>query len=423
MGVRTRSNSSVPRFVVVALLFGCVAGPLFADLPRDVARAFRDDDPDERVSRLKDARKGVQPADKKLRNKAARAIEKALKTERHPDVRIEAADFLLALRTDRAFDRLVALVLDRDERVAEHVDDIVRNHADPMLFQTIVRTLEEDESWRFRAAMVDLLVAGSRERGKAVLLRTLEDKHPGVSARAAEGLERMTGQPLGLDTAAWRAYFTKVSEEKPDKYTRTGETRTVADAQRKVDQYKGPIRGLAPRLYTVPIRRKQLIFVVDMSGSMGKGRRATHFTELKTAIAGLPSDCSFNVLCFDQRLFFYTKAKSLVPATTRHKDEVGRWIDALPAGQKTDVNKSVVTGLAMLKEALAQNADSKAELFILTDGRETAKTTSLRMVQAQYGRLPADRCAVHVISLGRTGTPLLKVLAQGSGGQFVQVAR
>jgi len=418
----------VSRLLAVLILFGSLAGVLFADLSRDVGRAFRDDDPDERLAALRAARPAIQGADPKLRNKAARAIEKALKKERHPDVRIAAADFLLALRTDRAFDRLVAMVLDRNERVAGHVDEIVRDHADPMLFKTIVRTLEEDESWRFRAAMVDLLVAGSRERGKSVLLRTLGDKHPGVGARAAEGLERMTGQPFGLDAERWRAYFAKVAEEKPDKYTRTGETRSVADGHRKVKQYKGPIRGLAPRLYTVPIRRKKLIFVVDMSGSMGKGRRATHFGKLKEAIAGLPSDCSFNVLCFDQRMFFYVKAKSLVPATTRHKDEVGRWIDALPAGQKTDVNKSVVTGLAMLKQALAAEplvggAASKAELFILTDGRETAKTTSLRMVQAQYARLPADRCAVHVIALGRGGTPLLRALAQASGGRFVQAER
>jgi len=413
----------VPRILLVVFLIGLLPAAARADLPREVDRAFKRDDPDVRVEMLRAAHSGIAAADRKVRNKAARSVEKALKKERHPDVRVAAADLLLALRTDRSFDRLVAMVLDRNERVARHVDEIVRDHADPMLFKTIVRTLEEDESWRFRAAMVDLLVAGSRERGKAVLLRTLVDKHPGVASRAAEGLERMTGQAFGLDTERWRAYFAQVAREKPSKYTKTGETRSVADAHRKVKQYKGPIRGLAPRLYTVPIRRKKLIFVVDMSGSMGKGRRATHFTKLKEAIAGLPSDCSFNVLCFDQRLFFYAKAKSLVPATTRHKDEVGRWIDALPAGQKTDVNKSVVTGLAMLKEALSARGNAKAELFILTDGRETAKSTSLRMVQAQYARLPADRCAVHVIALGRGGTPLLMVLAQGSGGKFVQVAR
>ncbi|MHC4955004.1 MAG: VWA domain-containing protein [Planctomycetota bacterium] len=413
----------MPRLPIVLLTVLAATAVAWADLPRDVARAFKSDDPDVRLERLRAARSGIQESDRKTRNKAARAIEKALKKEPHPDVRMAAGDYLLALRTERSLDRLVAMVLDKNETVANHVDDIVRNHADPMLFQTIVRTLEQDESWRFRAAMVDLLVAGSRERGKPVLLRTLADKHPAVAARAAEGLERMTGQPLGLDAERWRAYFVEQAKAKPGVYRRTGETRSVADAHRKVKQYEGPLRGLHPRLYTVPIIRKRVIFVVDMSGSMSKGRRATHFSKLKRAIQGLPSDCHFNVLCFDQRLFFYTQAKSLAPATTRHKDRVSRWIDALPAGQKTDVNKSVVAGLAMLKEALAKDDKVKAELFILTDGRETTKTTSLRMVEAQYGRLPANRCAVHVVALGRGGTPLLKVLAQGSGGQFVQVDR
>ena len=409
------------RFLLLFLLVATsIAG---ADPARDVARAFKSDDPDERVKRLREGHSAIPDADRKARNKAASAIAKALKKERHPGVRNAAYDYLLALRTERSFDRLAAGVLDNSEACSAHVHMIVRDRADPMLFQAIVRTLEQDESWRFRAAMVDLLVTGSRERGKPVLLRTLKDPHPAVASRAAEGLERMTGRPFGLDEAKWRAYFAKVAEEKPDKYTRTGETRTVADSHRKVKSYKGPVRGLEPLLYTVPITRKRLIFVVDMSGSMGKGKRKTHFTRLKQAIYGLPSDVKFNVLCFDQRLFFYAKAKQLVPATTRHKDAVARWMDALPAGQSTDVNRSVVTGLAMLRQALAADDAVKGELFILTDGRETARSTSIRMVETQFQRLPADRCVVHVIALGRASTPLLKAVALGSGGRFVPVEK
>ena len=407
------------RFLPALLL--AFAAFAWADPARDVARAFKSDDPDVRVERLREARPSIRAADRRARNKAASAVAKALKKERHPAVRKAAYDYLLELRTERSFDRLIVGVLDKSQECSDHVHAIVRNHADPMLFATIVRTLEQDESWRFRAAMVDLLVSGSRERGKAVLLRTLRDKHPAVAARAAEGLERMTGQPFGLDTGKWIAYFVRVAKAKPDKYKRTGETKTVADSQRKVKQYEGPLRGLQPRLYTVPITRKRLIFVVDMSGSMGKGKRKTHFTHLKDAIYGLPSDVMFNVVCFDQRLFFYAKAKQLVPATMRHKDAVARWMDALPAGQKTDVNKSVVTGLAMLREALTANARVKGELFILSDGRETAKSTSIRMVEAQFQRLPPGRCAIHVISLGRGDSPLLKAIALGSGGRFVPV--
>lgn len=406
---------------LLALLI--LAAASSADLRSDVARSFKPDDPAQRIERLRLARSGVAPADRKLRNKAAREIEKGLKKERHPDVKNAAYDMLLALRTERSFDRLAAGVLDRDPLVYAHVHGIVRDHADPMLFAAIVRALEEDESWRFRAAMVDLLVSGSRERAKPVLLRSLADKHPAVAARAAEGLERMTGASCGLDAEKWRAYFVRLAASRPKKYKRTGETITVADSHRKVDGYDGPIRGLRPRLYGLPILRKRVIFVVDMSSSMKKGRRSGHFTELKNAIYGLPSDCFFNVLCFDQRLFFFTKAKSLVPATTYHKNGLARWIDDLPAGQRTDVNKSVVTGLAMLKESLSKDETSKAELFILTDGRETAKSTSLRMVEAQFQRLPTDRCAIHVVALGTQGTPTLKALVQASGGRFAEAER
>ena len=87
------------------------------------------------------------------------------------------------------------------------------------------------------------------------------------------------------------------------------------------------------------------------------------------------------------------------------------------------MNRSVVTGLAMLREALLANPRVKAELFILTDGRETKKTTSLNTVEMHYQKLPADRCKVHVIALGKKSTPVLKSLAERSEGRFVEAAR
>ena len=92
----------------------------------------------------------------------------------------------------------------------------------------------------------------------------------------------------------------------------------------------------------------------------------------------------------------------------------------MPAGGSTDVNRSVTTGLAMLNEALAKSPKQSAELFILTDGRETKKTTSLNAVERQFQKLPRDRCKVHVVSLGKKGTPPLRALAERSGGRFVE---
>ena len=131
----------------------------------------------------------------------------------------------------------------------------------------------------------------------------------------------------------------------------------------------------------------------------------------------------FNVLCFYQRMFFFTKAKSLVPATLDEKVKVERWLNELPAGERTDVHRSVTTGLAMLREALTNAPGQKAELFVLTDGRETESTTSMNAVWNQYNRLPRQRCDVHMVALGRKGTPALRSLAQHSGGQFVEAPK
>jgi von Willebrand factor type A domain len=384
-----------------------------ADLVQEVQRAFRADEPAERVIGLAQAGAAAGAADEKERNRAAAEVEKALKGEDVPHVRTAACDLLLALRTGRSLDRLVVAALDPCEEVRAYVRAIVRDHADPLLHDAIVRALKEDASWRMRAAMVDLLLAGARARARGPLLDALADEHPAVVARAAEALYRLTGQALGTDREKWVAWFAK--EAPPPK---EGERRTTAE-DRKVTLHEGPVRGICPALYTIPVMEKRVIFVVDMSSSMNKTSRSEHFQELKRALFSLPSDVQFNILCFDQRRFFFTKAKSLVAATTDAKAEAERWVNDLPAGEKTDVNNAVMTGLAMLNEALAADPEAKAELFLLTDGRETVATTAKTAVERQFEKLPEGRCRVHVIALGRGGTPALKTLADRSGGRYV----
>jgi hypothetical protein len=405
------------RFVAVLLL----AGAAYAGLADDCARALRRKEPGERRAGLRLTWGRVAEADEKERNKAARGLAKGLKDEPATQVRVAIFDLLLRLRTGRSFDRLVVGILDPHMGVRKHVRGIVRDHADPMLHKTIVRTLKEDASWRMRAAMVDLLLAGGRRNAIIPLIVALTDQHPGVKSRAAEALERLTGQTHGIDGDAWIEYLAK--SRKPDKTTADSETVTVAGSTRKVKLYEGPIRGVIPTLYTIPITAKRVIFVVDMSNSMRSGKRSAHFDEIKRAIFGLPSDVHFNILCFDQRMFFFAKAKSLQPATTEQKANAERWINDLPAGEKTDVTRSIVSGLAMLKEALDRDPSVEAELFILTDGRETVQSMPAKRVRAHFDRLPQNRCRVHVVVLGRKGTPALKSLAEESGGRLVEQGR
>jgi hypothetical protein len=402
------------RLVLLLLLLAAVAR---ADLPSQVQRAFRAGDAQERVTALGLAAGAAASADEKERNRAAAEVEKQIKGEGVPAVRMAAYDLLLALRTDRSLDRLVVGALDPDEDARAHVHGIVRDHADPMLRDAILRALKEDASWRMRAAMVDLLLSGGRESAKAPLLEALGDPHPAVVTRAAEALYRLTGQALGVDRDKWATYLAKETDPKSPA---DGERRTTAE-DRTVKLKEGPVRGICPTLYTIPVTEKRVIFVVDMSSSMHKTARSEHFQELKRVLFSLPSDVQFNILCFDQRKFFFVKAKSLVPATTDAKADAERWLNDLPPGEKTDVNGSVTAGLAMLNEALRADPSVRGELFLLTDGQETAATTSKSAVERQFEMLPEGRCRVHVIALGRAGTPALRTLAERSGGGYVEV--
>jgi len=156
-----------------------------ADLASTLQRTLKRPDAGARVAGLQDARAELLGTDRRGRNKAAATLSKALHREPDPRVRRAVFDFLLLLRTERALDLLVAGVLDRNPAVAAHVHALVRDHADPMLHDAIVRALGTDESWRFRARLVDLLLSGAREAAKAPLVDALSDAHPAVRAHAA----------------------------------------------------------------------------------------------------------------------------------------------------------------------------------------------------------------------------------------------
>ncbi|MGQ0612869.1 MAG: HEAT repeat domain-containing protein [Planctomycetaceae bacterium] len=407
--------------LILHLLAGAASA---SSLAHDVARAFKAGDPADRAKALRAAEgrvQGLGPAESAERDRAAAAVEKAMRDEPSPAVRSAALDLLLALGTERALDRLVTGALDPDPEVRAHLRELLRDNAAPALHDAVARALREDASWRMRAAMAGLATASARRGSIPPLLEALGDPHPAVVAAAAEALERLTGKAYGADASAWRRHFEEEARRTPP--PAPGETRTVADTARKVELYEGPIRGLVPTLFTLPITAKRVLLVVDISSSTREGPRQGQLDELKRALFSLPSDVEINVLCFDQRQFFFTSAKSLAACDLWGKVELERWLDNLPAGEKTDVTRSVAAGLAMLREALKDEESDSAELFILTDGRETVTSMPPGAMEAQFERLPSGRCRVHVIALGGHGVPApLARLAAASGGQTVQAA-
>ncbi len=409
----------------IKVLLLLLAGAAFASsIASDVARAFRATDPADRAKALRAAAaraSSLAATDRAERDRAAAAVEKAIRDEPAPAVRSAALDLLLALGTDRALDRLVTGALDPAPEVRAHLRDLVRDNGAPALHEALARALREDASWRMRAAMAALATASARRGSIPPLLEALADPHPAVAAAAAEALERLTGKAYGTDASAWRRHFEEEAKRAPP--PPPDETRTVADAARKVELYEGPIRGLVPTLFTLPITAKRVLLVVDISSSTREGPRQGQLDELKRALFSLPSDVELNVLCFDQRQFFFTSAKSLAACDLWGKVELERWLDNLPAGEKTDVTRSVAAGLAMLREALKDEETDTAELFILTDGRETVTSMPPGGMEAQFERLPRGRCRVHVIALGGHGVPApLARLAAASGGRMVEAA-
>ena len=182
-----------------------------ADLARDARKAFRSKDPEMRVAAL-GALAIEAGLDRKQRNRAAAAVEKALKKETHPGVRIAALEFLYRLGTDRAFDRLLVGIVDPRKKVRAWVRALVRDKPDKRLHDAVLRAMREDASWKFRARMIDLLIEARWSTTRRAIVDALGDEHAAVRARAAEALERLTGKAYGTDRDLWLKHFRKEAE-------------------------------------------------------------------------------------------------------------------------------------------------------------------------------------------------------------------
>ncbi len=215
-------------------------------------------------------------------------------------VRAEAALALGALRDARAQAPLVALLSDADPRLrdvacralgllglAEPLPHLVKRLGDeaPLVVEGAAQALGLLGRPEALAPLIDRL-----ERALAEDLR--------LSDALARALERISGRALGTAVESWRAWWA-VARERPWQRSEEGGG-------------GGTVQGLS--YYGFPVRSSKVVFVLDVSRSMGwNGRLDTAQAELLQVIEHLPKSTRFNLVTFSDRADAWERA--LVPAT------------------------------------------------------------------------------------------------------------
>ncbi len=165
---------------------------------------------------------------------------------------------------------------------------------------------------------------------------------------------------------------------------------------------------------------KDIVFIMDRSGSMNgekmeQARDALHFI-----LGQLNGDDRFSIVSFNDRLSVL--AETLQPVERSALADAHRYVDRLYADGNTDLEAALQTGLEVLSRSELRRGASRIVVF-LTDGLPTAGVTDApsiaRLVTESNARLEAR---LHVFGVGYdVNTHLLDRLAADNGGSVTYV--
>lgn len=141
------------------------------------------------------------------------------------------------------------------------------------------------------------------------------------------------------------------------------------------------------------ILQKDVIFVLDASGSMGK-LRIEHVKEgILSTLNRLRPDDRFNIVGFKEQVQFFTE--SFVPATTENKKAAAEFIKPLSASGKTDIYSSL--------EPLVQMETGRARPMIallFSDGRPNVGLVDSRKIINNLSQFRGPNTSIFSIGTG-----------------------
>ncbi len=383
-------------------------------------RALRDRRPEVRALGVRSTASAVAVLAPDERRKAVLLLRKALPAEGDVVVRIAMVEALAGWRDEAAWIPVVQAALSGregpDTDVARKAVLLARGD----LVQALAKALPQDEDPTYRAEVALLL--GRRRRVDAIplLLVAVKDRHPRAASSAAEALEAITGQPIGLDPAAWKAWAARdaaapLPASPGSGTTREPEAPTIAPPP-------PPPRGVVPTCYGLRLASKDVVFVVDVSGSVGEGGLEGAKRELLWTVERLASDVRIAVLLFAEEVVPWHP--EMIPATPRAKAELGRFLSGVGRGRRTDVMTALNAGLAIVRRRTEARAAAKEPLgepvtmVVVSDGQENVHATPGDVVGDRLDRLDLSRAVVHAVVLGGRDNALMSTLARRAGGTY-----
>lgn len=353
---------------------------------------------------------------------------------------------------EREFIRLLGYVKGEDataalRRYAQDLQPLVAQAAlealgrqnDPSSVDLLIGRLE-DPRWQVRVSALLGLSFFREERVVDVLLERADRESGVLRGHFLRALARIVGiEEGGLPPTveAWRKWWRENRERVLDAWC-------SEDRIGPVEENLPPVRlgadeGGHTYFYGIRTDSKHIIFVIDVSGSMGEhgGRNERGLMridvvkrELKNAIRSLSASESdergastFNIVVYAADVRVYKKGKMIV-ATKGNKEKAFKWIDDLEAIGATNIFDAIeqaflIVDTRRVSKQLAKGADT---IFLMTDGKPNrGKIVDPDVIRQEVTKMNRERrITLHAVGVGPDHNAVfLEALALENGGQYL----
>jgi hypothetical protein len=289
-----------------------------------------------------------------------------------------------AQKDPRALAPLAVYLRHEDPRLRTAAAEALGVLGDALAVPSLVRAVAEDAAPLVVETAAEALAAIDRPDAIGPLVARLE-REAGKDARLedalARALSRLTGKAYGPHAPSWRSWWDAV-KDRPFRRDATEPGGTTVEG---------------PRYYEFPVRSSRVVFVVDVSRSMGwNDRLVTARAELGKVLETLPTTTRFNLVVFsDDARAWEDRLQAAKPSTVRR---------ALQFVAKLDPENGTNSWEGLRKALEDPDADT---VFFLSDGHPTVGDVvvpDLILAEVQNANR-WRRVRIHAIALLRGDPP------------------
>ncbi|NXY21460.1 ITIH4 inhibitor, partial [Atrichornis clamosus] len=137
------------------------------------------------------------------------------------------------------------------------------------------------------------------------------------------------------------------------------------------------VHYFAPR--DMPVFPKNVVFVIDRSGSMAGRKIEQTRTALLKILQDLRPEDHFSFMTFNSKVVEWKS--SLLPATKENVASAAAFVQTLSARGGTDINSALLTAVSVLDKSKSLPERSVSMIILLTDGQSTTGERNVEVIQ------------------------------------------